>query len=305
MKFLIYNYLDLDELPPAITLLKILLEQGHEVKYISAYDNSEYADILKGNIEFRSVLPMKKGENIVEGDSLLKKIYRTCQYIYRARKIKYSGYSIKKNYKDDMQLWILHGYTASQLGKRLFNYSYWLTWYELEHSIFQRKNNFIKKMLVNAQKVIVPEYCRAHILNATLKLKEFPHIISNKPYEYVLDTRSENKDVIKRLKKIHEQGKKIILYSGIFLSERKLDTIIQALSNNEKVRLVLMGRESDYLHELQKKYKDGFEYLGFTKPPYHLEVQKYCDIGILTYVADCGSINPIFVHLIRYMNMHV
>lgn len=55
-----------------------------------------------------------------------------------------------------------------------------------------------------------------------------------------------------------------------------------------------MGRESDYLHELQKEYPNGFEYLGFIKPPHHLAIQKYCDIGILTYVSDTGSINPIF-----------
>lgn len=228
-------------MPPAITLLKILLEQGHEIVYISAYDNSEYADILKGNIEFRSILPMKKDANIVEGNSLFSKIRRTCQYIYRARRIKYSGYFIKNNYSDDMQLWILHGYTASNLGKPLFKYSYWLTWYELDHSIFQYKDNFIKDMLVNAEKVVVPEYCRAHILNSTLKLKEFPHIISNKPYEYTLDVNEESTNVIQELIKISRTGKKIILYSGIFLPERKLDTIIQALLDNNKVQLVSYG----------------------------------------------------------------
>ena len=294
MKFLIYNYLELDELPPAITLLKILLEQGHEITYISAYDNSEYADLLKGKIKFYSILPMKKDENIVEGNSLLSKIRRTLQYMYRARKIMYSGCSLKKFYSDDAQLWVLHGYTAQKLGKILFKYPYWLTWYELDHGIFQNSENFIKDMLINAQKVIVPEYCRAHILNATLKLKEFPYIISNKPYEYKLEFNQESEDIIDRLKKFHEEGKKIVLYSGIFLPERKLDTIIEALSDVDNVCLVFMGRESDYLHELQEKYPTRFTYLGFIKPPYHLEVQKYCDIGILTYVADSGSINPIF-----------
>ena len=57
--------------------------------------------------------------------------------------------------------------------------------------------------------------------------------------------------------------------------------------------MVLAGRESDYLKELLIKYPD-VKYLGFTVPPKHLSIVKLADIGILTYVADSGSINPVF-----------
>ena len=78
------------------------------------------------------------------------------------------------------------------------------------------------------------------------------------------------------------------------MRERKLDTIIQAvLRNPDKFILVLIGRKSAYLEELLTAYPD-VQYLGFINPPQHLSIIRYADIGILTYVADCGSINPVF-----------
>ena len=90
------------------------------------------------------------------------------------------------------------------------------------------------------------------------------------------------------------QGFFVLIYAGIFIPERQLDKIIEACSNLKKVKLVFVGRNSYYLEELKKKYEDGFTYLGFFSPPDHLKIIESADIGILTYVAQNGSINAVF-----------
>ncbi len=53
------------------------------------------------------------------------------------------------------------------------------------------------------------------------------------------------------------------------------------------------GGCSPYLLELLEQFPET-QYLGFYQPPGHLELIKCADIGILTYVADQGSINPVY-----------
>lgn len=291
MKIIVIGFLELDALPPAITLLKILSKKN-KVFYIGIDDmNDRYRNIFGDNIEFYNIIPHIKKSNIAYIQKLHSFIFwRT--YKYHLLK---GGKILKKVYEKGDIVWVLHEYTLMHMrGNILENIPYFLTMYELHPDIFKKKSK-LKKMIKNANKVIVPEYARSAIVQACIGLSNLPYIIPNKPYEFnETDIYLENNPLKNIAKQAHDKKKLIILYSGIFLRERKLDTILEAVSDlKDKYEMVLLGRKSDYLNELLLKYPD-VKYLGFTVPPKHLSIVKLADIGILTYVADSGSINPVF-----------
>jgi glycosyltransferase involved in cell wall biosynthesis len=290
MKIIVIGFLELDALPPAITLLKILSKKN-KVFYIGIDDmNDRYRNIFGNNIKFYNIMPHIKKSNIPYIQKLNSFIFWR-MYKYNLLK---GGKILNKVYKKGDIVWVLHEYTLMHMGNVLGNIPYFLTMYELHPDIFKKKSK-LKKMVKNASKVIVPEYARSAIVQACAGLADLPYVIPNKPYEFnEADIYLENNPLEKIVKQVHDKKKLIILYSGIFLRERKLDTILEAVNDlKDKYEMVLAGRESDYLKELLIKYPD-VKYLGFTVPPKHLSIIKLADIGILTYVADSGSINPVF-----------
>ena len=89
------------------------------------------------------------------------------------------------------------------------------------------------------------------------------------------------------------RDKKIILYQGIFIPERKVDGFIEAVNllPNDYV-LFLMGGGSSLYDELKSKYQsDRIVFLPFIAPPLHLEITKLAYIGILVYIVNDVPIN--------------
>lgn len=290
-KYILVCFLKLEDLPPVVTLIKELSEYS-KIDYIGINDKNEYYDnLFNGNVDFYNVFPFELGAY----HNLYEHIYNFIHwrmmpvYLNKAMKI------IKKNYSADKRIWVLHEFTMRHLKKEICNYPYYLTMYELNSRLFEQKDNLFKHYIKQAKKVIVPEYTRASIVQACVGLKELPIVLPNKPFEYTQEEIELKDNKFEKVAdKLHKEGKKIILYSGIFIRERKLDTIIEAVSTmQDKYQLVLLGQESPYLHELLEKYKN-IVYAGFVKAPKHLSIVKHADIGILTYVADSGSINPVF-----------
>ena len=287
-KIILVSFLYLDELPPMMTVLKVL-SKNHKILYIGVDDLTDtYKNLFGNNIKFINI---SNGE-MSNGNGILSKCKRYIQTKSRDFKWKRVNKIIEKNYCSGDLLWIHHEFTLMHL--RRLTIPYFLTMYELHQDLFKKKSE-LKYRVKKAKKVIVPEYTRSAIVKACAGLNDMPVVIQNKPYDYnLVKTRLENNPMKDIVEKAHAEKKKVILYSGIFLRERKLDTFIEAVRNlNDKFEVVLMGRKSQYLDELLENYP-FVKYIGFFNPPSHLSVVEMADIGILTYVADSGSINPVF-----------
>lgn len=291
MSVIIVNYLRLDELPPAISILEKVNDIGGV--YISMYDEKKYKEWYE-NIRFISIY--QKWDEFSGTISFREKLkYKKLELEKRIAKGKIIRY-IDKNYKEGDLIWFLHESTVLALGNIVSKYKkYYVTLYELDAAQNDKKGK-LANICQNACRVIVPEETRAHIIRSFLELKKKPYVIHNKPLVIENNDSLDEKvlDAVKKIQNWKADGTKVYIYSGIFLPERKLDTIIAAFLELPKTKLVFIGRNSYYLEELKEKYPDGFEYIGFFTAPSHLRVVKEADVGILTYVSKNKSINAIF-----------
>ena len=292
MKCIIVNFLELNELPPALNLLNYIENSIFEGIYISLY-KEVFIDKYK-NVLFYHIYNDK--EKFTGQNNISEKIkYKKCALKKRIA-AKQIIKLIDKIYDENSVVWFLHESTALALGVKIKKYDYYVTLYELDAAQYD-KHNTLKKICNSAKKVIVPEETRAHIVKAFLNLSEKPLVIHNKPY--ILSNDSKNTDstskIIEKINLWKKENKLIFIYAGIFMPERKLDNIITAFSlKTENTKLLLMGRQSYYLDELMSKYNGKFEYIGFYEPPEHLDIIKHADVGILTYIPQNGSINAVF-----------
>ena len=286
MKIIILCLLHIDELPPLMTNLKVLSKK-YDVLYIGVDDGTNYIDLFNNKVKFINLIKDKHTPSISNQrirDHIDRKLFD--YYVKKANSI------IESNCKNGDLIWVHHEFSLLKIDR--INLPYYLTMYELHDDLF-KKDNELKQRIRMARKVIVPEYTRSAIVQACVGLKELPYVIPNKPYDYDdKSTKLDNNPIDSIVEDAHKSGKKIILYSGIFLRERKLEPFIEAIENlRDKFVFVLIGRKSEYLEELLNKYPN-IKYLGFYNPPQHMSIIKKSDIGILTYVADNGSINSVF-----------
>lgn len=301
MKISIICFLEFSELPPANNLANVLLDLGHDITIISLTpENSLEKIFFEKKVHLYSVLQTKaKVAQISYSGKFTDRIHNKissliCKFLEH-RKISHAIESLVKEINLSDLVWVLHEHTAKYVSKAIISSGckYYFTVYELDNN--SSHNEKLIKFAQSADKVFVPEYCRAHIIKAWWGLKKLPEIIPNKPY---VDLRERNQRIMNKSigEKINAlKGKKIIMYQGIFLPERRLDTFIEAVSElGDEYVFVTMGHTNIHLHRLQKKYEGKFEYLGYLEPPEHLQITSHAFIGVLTYVATSTSINPIF-----------
>jgi glycosyltransferase involved in cell wall biosynthesis len=173
-------------------------------------------------------------------------------------------------------VWIASAETAILLKYPISEKKYFLNIYELYDTRTEILES-IKYIAKCAQKVIVPEFNRAHMLRFWLGLNETPSIIPNKPVilpQPLLDIPEQIKPFI---------NKKIILYQGYINRHRNLDAICEAVSTMPDCVMLLMGvGNDDYLLELKSKYPN-IAHIGFITPPFHLNITSHAYIGIVTY----------------------
>lgn len=300
MKITVVCFIELEAIPPVISVVDELLRQGLQVTVITMCKDkySTYFEDNK-NVTFKYLYAteiakpkwIKINKYFEYGWSILVHKLRT----RRAQKV----FKILESPKTTFDfVWIMHEETARMMGGRILQkkFQYVLTIFELDLCV--QKSVFLPQVAMQALTVVVPEYCRAHILYAIWKLKHFPKILPNKPSRHPqkLNMPISDGSISALISDIKDTGKKIILYMGIFLPERRLDTIIEAISMmDDSYVLVLLGYDNCYLGELKNKFKGKFIYAGHLSPPEHLSVASHAHIGILTYVATgSGSINPVF-----------
>ena len=257
-------------LPPFQALVDTLLESGqYKLKIICSEDEPDMDEKYKHpNLEFIHYYSIEPRTSIV------KKLRNRFK----------STYVFKKRVKHDLNtldydiLWVIHERTAIGMRNILRGRKYILTSYELraydEPELMQPLVEPMRNAVVNVQ----CEYNRSWIARMIYGLKDTPITLPNKPYRHPEKRNLEN-ELLKN------DGRKIILYQGVLTRERNLDGMCSAISKLDGFKLVLMGKPTEYLHELQQKY-DCVEYLGFVKSPGHLMITSNAYIGLVTYEPE-------------------
>lgn len=286
-------------MPPTIYLIETLADMGHEVVYITVYPDSFFegrrtdgrvrnVSLCGKDLTLQYRLPRIKG---VSG--LLWRFDKLVKRLVSIRLGKVIDSEMEKN----ALLWVVNEMTVMLAGSRfLKGREYAFTIYELHEK--NRKGRCIEKAAQMAKTVVVPEYCRAHIMQSRYGLKKTPLVLPNKTEIRIGDAPLSQKaqKAVDLLDMRQEQGLTTVLYMGGIAPERPLEPILNAIGKNGKYRLAVMGRESVYLEALQKKYPNQFDYLGAFQPPEHIRVAKHAQIGLLMYVSlnHAQGLNALF-----------
>lgn len=296
MRILMASSMEIAELPPAISLIRAISESGHILHLVCEFGDAGLSeDYASMGLTKLDVCPSLKAEN--EG-GLLGRIRRFVYWnlLFKFVKPGMLRSEVKRlwgsgNY--DL-LWVLHESTAKRLGKVAVELPHVLSAYELDRDFICVGRTHLKEVAKSAVKVIVPEAVRAKIMRTYCGLDSDPSVLPNKP-NYGNIELSLPANVESRLRELKSGNRKLIIYSGIFIPERKLDTVIEAVARRSgEYSLVFMGKPSAYLDALTEKYPGGFDYLGFVEPPAHLVALRYADVGVLSYVPTEPSLNALF-----------
>lgn len=287
MKIIIINKARLEEYPPTINIIKLLQKKDIRITIIC----SSCSDKLKRMVGNKQV-------NIIETNHKInfKGKMGKLQDWYLFNKIAWEN--IEKEFEKESRLWVATGDTALCLGKRLLDYSFYLSILELydTNKVYLK---YLRKYAINAEKVIVPEYCRGQMFKVWWKLKSNPVVLPNKPVD--LGNAASNLDIDQLMENyaLDKQSKlrdnsKIILYQGHINKDRDVTTITKALQkiNNKNYKLVLLGKDhNETVKELKNIYSEVI-HINFIEPPFHLQITKQADLGIATYDDSC--LNNIF-----------
>lgn len=274
MKIIIVISSNILNFPPAISLVNIFNKLKLSTVLITTetefdVSNLKFVKLEKININYEKISnPIKKLLLIPLLNNKLWKI-------------------IDKYYDNDTVIWSISNLSLKYLGNKIKNYQYILHFLELSEELrYYEKLPFLKfnaHILAEKSKaVVVPEYNRAHIIQAWWNLSNTPLIFSNKPYliqEIDFFSKISDYNAKNILKKIGDR--KIILYQGVISTERPLDKLIKAVGRLGKqyAFVVMSGGENIY----KNLGIENYYFIPFVKPPYHLEITSRAYIGILSY----------------------
>lgn len=277
----------LEWMPPTIDLIKRLDALHHEVICITVYPSKYLQSLNLKNVRniylFGKEISLQNTVRYIRGVSGL--LFRIDTFIKKviSKKLKRI---VDRELVSGGKLWVVNEMTVLLAGTSfLRGKDYYFTIYELHERGFH--NRKIEIAAKRARKVIVPEYCRAHIMKSRYNLERLPIIMPNKS-EIAIDNAELSEDALKAiasLRRLKLKGYRIVVYMGGLGPERPLEPFLSAISKSEKYILAIMGRNNLYLADLQKKYPDKMVYLGAFSPPEHICVAKYADIGLLNYVS--------------------
>ena len=242
-RIIIIMHNDLMHYPPMISLIDILTELGEHVTYIGDYTESPTTRRF-----------------VSSGVNLIKLGYKRtgsqfnrlrAQFIYK-KELKKILKNLAVNQLD--LLWYVYSDSATFLHDLLSRYRYIVHYYEFDRLEYSWKfkllyPSFDQSTLVQkAAGVVHCEYNRAQIFKGMTGLKKCPFVLPNKPYikEGVLDEPNMPQNIKLLIDEIKQktEGKKVILYQGIFnSSERKLEEFCQAVNLlQDDYVLIAMGR---------------------------------------------------------------
>lgn len=292
MRILVVLSEELNHYPPVMTLLYSLTDMGHVVGLVArnisdlpqSMDNNKSIKVFSVNHRSPKNLVMK-----------------VLMYLVYKRNLRTIVNQEKQNYD---VIWTTTDTTVRELGRTLCGKKYVMQLMELiqylpRYPLCSWFKFPIDKYARAAAAVVVPEYNRAHIQKAWWQLNKLPYILPNRPYINQEDMEKNSDELEKIEKEMSIEGRKIILYQGVFKQERNLRIYADAVSRlNDRYVLYIMGRENDYSRKLLKDFPD-VKLINFIVPPAHLRITRKAYIGILNYnaVKSCNHIsvlNPIY-----------
>lgn len=299
MKILVVHNKEINHYPPVKSLVDILLDLGHTVTII-CYDRYGYAK--------------EKGNNSINCEVISLDEFKKKGRFSRLENVFLMKRKVQRRVSELMNtcdlIWTTTDSTVSLLGKDLFKYKKHIMqlmelvadtsifYYEIFYKLGLNKKFTVHldRYAKKAKCVVVPEINRAHILKAMWGLDNLPYVLPNKPYRIMLD--NPDSSVLEIVEKLKNSGKKILLYQGVFLKERKLEEFAEAarMLGSEYVFCIL-GRDTEERRKLCAKYPD-ITYIPFITPPYHLLITQISHIGILTYYPTAdnlpGKLNVVY-----------
>lgn len=285
--------------PPMQSLLQILIELGRKVSFVG-YCSDEQMQLRfeEQGIAFYN-LNYTIGNNFVScwinNRSYRKELRNTLNQLSIGEK--------------DL---VIFDYTDSAyfVHDLLESYRYIVLFYEFVNSSRSWKYDLIYssynmgQFLQKSVAVIHCEYNRAQITKGLYNLEKLPYVLPNKPYlddSLLLNEIPDSIKLIISQFKEKVEGKKVLLYQGIFNSnERRLEEFCQAIDFlPDEFVLVAMGGGDSYYEQLKSKYEsDRIIFLPFINPPYHLLITQMAHIGILSYFpldnTFAGVVNPLY-----------
>ena len=278
MKIIMVLVGNINKFPPTVSLLNVLGDLGVPTVLITTETNykpdHDVISVKKLDLDYESKSPKQKMFLIPK---LHKELWR----------------EIEKHYTDDAVIWVVTDVTVKYLGERLIGKRYVLQFLELSDRLIYYKKlpQFAlnaKKLCDNALAVVVPEYNRAHILQARWGINKKPYIISNCPYNHETIAKNSNIDDDAANEIMQRIGsRKIILYQGIIAPERPLEPLIKAVSKlGDDYAFVVMSGQKNIYENIES---DNFYYIPFIAPPGHLQITSHAFIGVLSYVPASNT----------------
>lgn len=291
--------------PPMQSLLNVLLERTVKICFVGycsdSTTQSKYAEKGVEFVEIYNPVEDRYKSRIANHFSIL---YR--DYLYSKKISRF----LSDNVSSDDIVWVEYSDSAHFLHKALGSYRYVIQFYEFvdvkpnaKKSMFCRSFD-ASEFLNNAAAVVHCEYIRALIMNGLYNVKAKTFVLPNKPF---LSDESSSMDIPNDIAAIVDkvkekiEGKKVILYQGIFESnERRLEEFCESMQLlSDDFIFIVMGGRGGYFEEIKKKYvSDKILYIPFIKPPFHLLITQLANVGVLTYFpvnrSYVGVLNPLF-----------
>ena len=298
MRIIMPSFEPLEWMPPTINLLKKLDALGYEVLFVTVYPCEYLKTLDLKNVKNKCLY--SKEINVVKKIKYMRGVsgvlYRFDIAIKKiiARRLK--GVLNAEMRKDDY-LWVVNEMTVMLGGKSfLKKRHYGFLIYELHERKFYARH--IEYAAKHADFVVVPEYCRAHIMQSRYSLKQVPIVLPNKSdidFEGMMLSEKGQKAVGK-IHELHAKGNKVLIYMGGIGPERPLEALLSAIKETKNCKLVVLGGSSGYLQKLLDDYSDVLIYLGRFNPPEHLAVARFADVGVLNYVSinQTQGLNALF-----------
>ena len=288
---------DIIEYPPVISILNLLSDTPYEIYFLGTYTDVKGKKSLKDKgIKFVDMPPYDGKANKVK--KMMLQIEFRKQVMNSLSKIQLA--------KDDV-LWLIQAETIYLLSSLVKKYKTICHFLEFADNKVDWKYRLLNPRLdladtlQHAYRVVCCEYNRAQIAKGIFQLDCLPVVLPNKMV--INEDRVIPEDVAKIIGELKERldGKKIILYQGIFLDkERRLEEFCEAMGDlPDDYVFIAMGKGSEMYERLRKQYaSDRILFIPFIRPPYHLQVTKMASIGVLSYFPRKGSIgstlNPIY-----------
>ncbi len=273
---------DLHYYPPCVSQIRHLNNLGVKVEVWYGSSNQSAINVLSDeHIQLVDLHGAPNGQNAI---GKLKN-WR----VFRASFLKkISQMSVEK--RNSTLFWFGNTESVIPLVGGVSGLHYVLTSLELlDDEKNSTKRKLFGKIAKKAEAVVSCEETRSYIMKYWYGLNKLPYTMPNKPYSLGVDRKCvpSCEQTEKAISQI--QGKKFIIYQGIFQNTEYMCELAKALRDmNSDYYLVMMGFDThnqNIISTLQGIY-DKVIHLESIPAPLHLEVTSHATIGLVFYSSE-------------------